>query len=241
MHKKSTLFLILLSTLISCGGGGGGGDSASSKATQELNSDSASGKNNVEIADEDILSGKTDSSSEQPADEKAGVPTSAVTFNTNIRTYKFTAQGRRKIASAADLIKQVVASEQFKNKVLNHRYNGVRQFANNNGLSNKQIYNKILTAAEKLKPTRDNEMDLDLELYTDNNSNTVGYTYPNTNRVWMNSKYFNQNSAALVTTNMMHEWLHKLGFDHDAKVTTKRPYSVPYAIGYIVRDLAKKL
>ena len=231
MIKKSTLFIMTLSLMVSCGGGGGGGSDSNGKAQQQ----------HIEVADEDILSGEANTSSEQPADEQAGVPTNAVTFNTNIKTYKFTVSGKKKITAAAELIKQVVASEEFKNKVLNHRYNGKKQFANNQGLTNKQIYNKILNGAEVLKKTIDNEMDLELELYTDNDSNTVGYTFPTTNRIWMNSKYFNKNTAALVTTNMMHEWLHKLGFGHDADVTARRPYSVPYAIGYIVRDLAKKI
>lgn len=219
--------------MISCGGGGGGSGSSDPNNQDQ--------QQNIEIADEDILTGEAHTSDEQPENETAGVPTNAVTFNTNIKTYSFTTSGRKKINTAAELIKEVVASEAFKNKVLNHRYNGKKQFANNLGLTNKQIYNKILNGAEVLKKTIDNEMDLELQLYTDNNSNTVGYTFPTTNRIWMNSKYFNQNSAALVTTNMMHEWLHKLGFDHDADVTARRPYSVPYAIGYIVRDLAKKL
>ncbi len=240
--RKSTLFLMSLSLLISCGGGGGGGGGSKEKAqvsNEEIrNTKPGSG---AILDNEDILKGDANTSTEQPAGEDAGVPTAAITFNTNIKTYKFTASGRKKIDAAADLIKQVVSSEEFKNKVLNHRYNGKRQFANNNGLTNKQIYNKILAGAEKLKPTKDNEMDLELQLYTDNDSNTVGYTYPNTNRVWMNSKYFNKNTPALVTTNMMHEWLHKLGFGHDVEATKKRPYSVPYAVGYIVRDLAKKL
>ena len=231
MIKKSTLFIMSLSLMISCGGGGGGGSSTKSEETTA----------NIEVADQDILEGNANTSSEQPANEASGVPSNAVTFNTNIKTFKFTSAGRKKINSAAELIKEVVASEEFKNKVLNHKYNGKKQFANNQGLTNKQIYNKILNGAEKLNKVADNEMDLELELYTDNDSNTVGYTFPNTNRVWMNSKYFNKNTPALVTTNMMHEWLHKLGFGHDAEVTAKRPYSVPYAVGYIVRDLAKKL
>lgn len=218
--------------MVSCGGGGGGSGSSDPNSQAQQN---------IEIADEDILSGEANTSDEQPESEALGVPSNAVTFNTNIKTYNFTSNGRKKINTAAELIKEVVASEAFKNKVLNHRYNGKKQFANNQGLTNKQIYNKILNGAEVLKKTVDNEMDLELQLYTDNNSNTVGYTFPTTNRIWMNSKYFNKNTAALVTTNMMHEWLHKLGFGHDAEVTARRPYSVPYAIGYMVRDLAKKL
>jgi len=239
MKKTSTLFLMSLSLLISCGGGGGGGSDSPSKA--ELSKETAKNNSKAIVADEDILDGKANTTGTQPTDENPGVPTNAVTFNTNIRTYKFSASGRKKIEQAAELIKEVVASEEFKNRVLNHRYNGKKQFANNNGLTNRQIYNKILEGAEQLRPSKDNEMDLDLELYTDNSTNVVGYTYPNTNRVWMNNKYFSKNTPALVTTNMMHEWLHKLGFGHDAKATPQRPYSVPYAVGYIVRDLAKKL
>ena len=83
-------------------------------------------------------------------------------------------------------------------------------------------------------------MDLDLEVFT-RNDDTVGYTYPTDLRVWMNSKFLNKNTPAKVTTNMMHEWLHKLGFKHSQERTASRPYTVPYAVGYLVAKLAQKI
>ena len=64
---------------------------------------------------------------------------------------------------------------------------------------------------------------------------------PNEIKIWMNSKFFDQNNPAKVTENMMHEWLHKIGFKHDYERTLTRPYSVPYAIGYLVGRIAQKL
>ncbi len=168
------------------------------------------------------------------------VPTAALNFEVNVKMYSFNATQEDKIYAAADLIKKVVATDEFKNKILNHVFKGKKTFANNGRLSNAQIYKKILEGSEKLNPGNNNAMDLELELYSDQ-STVVGYTLPSTLRVWMNTKYFNANNAYKVTDNMMHEWLHKIGFDHDFDSTAARPYSVPYAVGYIVRDLAKTM
>jgi hypothetical protein len=170
---------------------------------------------------------------------KQAVPSAALNFEVNLNLRNFNAQQEDKLLEAADLIKKVVASEEFKNAILNHKYRGKRQFVDNRGLSNRQIYKRILEGAEKLSKRVDNEMDLDLTIYRAQN-NVVGYTYPNTKRIWMNSRFLNQNTPAKVTTNMMHEWLHKLGFDHDRKPTARRPHSVPYAVGYLVARLAKQ-
>lgn len=222
MIQKLTAFLLLLMLFVSCGKSGGGSDG---------------GKSSAEVAD----NAEAGSEDTQNDDEDDIVDNDAVTFDTDIKMYKFSSSGKSKILKAAELIREVVASPAFKKKVLNHKYNGRKTFVDNGGLSNAEIYQKILDGSEKLTPGKNNTMDLEVELYTDNSSNTVGYTYPNTIRVWMNSKYFNRNTPALVTTNMMHEWLHKLGFKHSASATSSRKYSVPYAIGYMVRDLAKSL
>lgn len=231
--KKTFFFMLLCLLTLACGKSGGSKDPSSSEAW------SISAETGIEVSDVDTLSGNTNQSVENEPD--VTVENDAITFETNIKMFKFTTSGRKKILAAAELIKEVIASAEFKKRVLNHRVNGRRTFVDNNGLSNAQIYQKILDASEKLTPGRDNEMDLELQLYSDYYSNTVGYTYPNTRRIWMNNKYFSQSSPALVTTNMVHEWLHKMGFGHDVRATPTRKYSVPYAIGYIVRDLALSL
>lgn len=167
------------------------------------------------------------------------VPSAALNFETNIKPdASFNGTQLDKIHTAAGLIKKVFASEEFKNAILNFKYNGKKQFVDNGGLSNAQIYKKIIEGSEALTPGVDNEMDLSLEVYKANNI-VVGYTLPSELKVWMNSKFLDMNPAYKVTTNMVHEWLHKLGFTHAFNSTPSRPYSVPYAVGYLVARLSQ--
>lgn len=162
-----------------------------------------------------------------------------ISFEVNASMYGFSPKQEQKILKAAELIKKVVKSTEFKDRILNYTYQGKKAFFDNKGLSNQQIYKKILEASEKMiRLGKNNTMDIELELYTDNDSITIGYTYPNVVRIFMNSKYFNKFKPHQVADNMMHEWLHKIGFDHSVEVTPDRRHSVPYAIGYIVKALA---
>lgn len=145
-----------------------------------------------------------------------------------------------KIDAAVELVRKVIASEEFRTRILNHTYNGKKTFVDNGGFTNAQIYTKILEGAEKLQPAKNNAMDLEIELYYEA-TNTIGYTYPSSKRVWMNTKYFNNYKPKNVSSNLVHEWLHKLGFGHATSYSTSRDYSVPYAIGYLVEELAGKL
>lgn len=162
------------------------------------------------------------------------LPSEALTFSTNLQLVNFNSAQAQKVQEAADLVKRVIATREFREAVLNHTFNGQKAFANNNGLTNLQIYDRILIGAEKLNLTKNNSMDVELELYYQDTS-TIGYTYPSSTRIWMNTKYFNNYTPNQVAANLMHEWLHKLGFGHDSSATAQRPYSVPYAIGYLIR------
>ena len=170
---------------------------------------------------------------------QAEVPEKALTFDFNVKTIRMGREKENKIDEAIDILRQVFSSREFKRRILNHRYRGRKAFAQNRGLTNAQIYHKLLDGMEKLTPHKNNTMDVELELFTDHNSTVLGYTFPTTRRIWMNTKYFNRARSHQIASNLTHEWLHKLGFDHEYKKTTKRAYTVPYAIGYIVRDLAR--
>ena len=61
------------------------------------------------------------------------------------------------------------------------------------------------------------------------------------NRVWTNDKFFTTNSLGKVAGNIVHEWTHKLGFEHDFNSTARRNYSVPYAVGNIIQELVDSL
>lgn len=167
------------------------------------------------------------------------VPAEASTFEASLKFVNFEVEQEEKVNKAVDIIKKVIASDEFRTRVINFTYNGARSFVDSKGMTNEQIYLKLLQGAEKLVPEDDNEMDLELELYY-SSKNTVGYTYPNTVRIWMNTKFFTPYTPTQVAGNIFHEWTHKLGFEHASSYSVARDSSVPYAIGYIIRDIGKK-
>jgi hypothetical protein len=174
-----------------------------------------------------------------PSPAASSLPLLALSFRTNVEYLTgFSNASEDKYDQAVDLVKKVVATEAFRKRVLNHLYNGRTSFANNNGLTNIQIYQSILDAAERLKPIKNNTLDVGVKLYYQNNS-VVGYTSSSISYINVNTKFFNGFAPNQVAGNLFHEWLHKLGYGHDSVATARRPYSVPYAIGYIVRDLGK--
>lgn len=208
---KSFCFLFLSLFLLSCGKSGG---DSSSSAPQEL------------VDGSDIA-------------VDVPVPNLALTWDARIKFIDFSTTQENKVQDAVDLIKQVIASEEFKNAILNHKYKGKKTFVDNGGLSNAQIYKKILESSEKLNPKKNNMMDVTLVTYRES-ANVIGYTMPSVNKIWMNTRYLNNFTPRQVASNLFHEWLHKLGFKHDFERTPERPYSVPYAVGYLVKKLAAK-
>lgn len=217
---KNTFALMLLLSLItvSCGKSGGGSTFA------EQSTQASTG---------------TESNVESPPSSSSKLPPGALSFETNVKYLSgFNQSDEEKYNQAVSLVKKVVATEAFRVKVLNHTYGGVKTFVNNNGLSNAQVYQSILDAAEKLTPAKNNTMDVGVKLYYENNS-VVGYTMPSITYFNVNTKFFDQYDSNEVAGNLFHEWLHKLGYGHDSSATARRPYSVPYAIGYLIRDLSK--
>ncbi len=173
-----------------------------------------------------------------PPSPTSKVPEQARTFKTNVSYMNLTNTQADKYDRAVALVKKVVATEAFRTKILNHKYNGATQFANNNGKTNAQIYQSILDAAEKLTPSKNNTMDVGVKMYYTNNS-VVGWTNTSITYINVNTKFFNNYTINNVAANLFHEWLHKVGYGHDSSSTTRRPYSVPYAVGYLIRDIGK--
>lgn len=180
-----------------------------------------------------------DPTPEVPQEDPGPVPQEADLFDANLKFVNFDVTSEAKVHKAVEIIKKVIASDEFKSKVINFTYQGKKTYLDNLGLTNAQIYQKILDAKETLHPEVDHEMDMELELYY-SSRNVVGYTYPNSIRIWMNTKYFNVYSPSEVAGNVFHEWTHKLGFDHASSYSVSRDSSVPYALGYIMRDLGKQ-
>jgi hypothetical protein len=163
-----------------------------------------------------------------------------LTVKTNIKVTGGTDKDRKKILAAAVILEVVVNSQEFKDAILSHVWAGKVQFADNGGLTNKQIYEVIISGKEVLQPEIDYEWDFDVRLYSKRLSKVIGYTYPNITYINSNLKFIRPMTIEEVAGHMAHEYCHKLGFGHDFKLTKKRPYSVPYAVGYIIRDIAEK-
>lgn len=174
------------------------------------------------------------------AQTEENVPRLALSWNAELYLVNFNAKQEEKVRKAVELIKKVVASSEFRKRILNYQYKDKTTFVDNHGFTNEEIYQKILDGAEKMgNKSSNNTMDVELELYHQK-TKTIGYTYPNTVRIWMNKKYFNRYTPIKVADNLMHEWMHKLGFTHDVTWSRDRDHSVPYAIGYLVEELAQE-
>lgn len=236
MKKLLAIMLLMSLMTVSCNSGGDSSDDSTQASTAD---------------DTTLTEGLTDSDTtaaapDSPADTEAPTPTPtstlpalALSFSTEgVELFDFTATQETKYNKAVALVKKVVGTEAFRTRILNHKYNGIKQFANNNGKTNAQIYQSILDAAEKLQPAKNNTMDVGVKLYYEDN-NVVGYTNGSITYINVNRKFFNSYSINEVAGNLFHEWLHKLNYGHDSTATAKRPYSVPYAIGYMIRDLGK--
>lgn len=156
----------------------------------------------------------------------------------------FSSNGLDLLERSRTVLEKVVNSEEFKQRVIHFTYQGQETFVQNNGYTNLQIYNQIIAGAEQTPtPTEANGiMDLFVSLYTSSyfGRNVIGYTDPTVHTIFMNSYFFNYADPTGVAGNMMHEWMHKLGYDHDFHATAQRPSSVPYAVGYIAEELAAK-
>lgn len=143
----------------------------------------------------------------------------------------FTKKEYEKFRSALSLGEKVLNSDSFKFKVLNY------PFRETNGKNNTQIYQMFMSGKDNFNKEVDNDLDIYITLYY-SPKKVIGYTYPSTFRTWVNRKFFKKFDAADILGNITHEYCHNLGFGHSIRVGRK--HTVPYAMGYIARDLGKK-
>ncbi len=150
----------------------------------------------------------------------------------------FSGSGLKKLYSAFSFMEKIINSEEFKQRIINFKnHKGEKKFESSKGLSNEEIYEIFMEGREILQWETSGEVNLFLKLYDNPMSRVIGYTSPKTNIIHMNWKYFKHFKTHEVAANLTHEWIHKLGFGH---TSAKEHDSVPYAIGYIVRDMVLK-
>jgi len=102
------------------------------------------------------------------------------------------------------------------------------------------LNNKSQTRAELIEELRSSKPEINFVMYYKNNS-TVGYTYGNSDTIWMNRKFHGNYSLAQASANLGHERSHKLGYGHDFKNTSRRSRQTPYPIGAAIRACANDI
>jgi len=151
---------------------------------------------------------------------------------------------RAKFMRAMALAEKVINSKEFEQRIKNYQwtYNGViyNTFKLNQGFSNEEIFEKFKSGADKFNTEADGDIDVNSTLYYSWKS-TIGYTYPNTYKTWINRKFFSSFTEAEIVGNVIHEYMHNVGFGHAFNNNPTRQHTVPYAFGYIARDIAKEM
>ena len=172
----------------------------------------------------------------------------------NIMTEGLSQGEQAKVLLAENHIRRAVNSFEFNQFVLNFQYRYTYYtgfwrwktahvvsnncFIDNDGLSNREVYEKIMSGAETLYPEIDNEADMFLRIDRHNKRGVLGYTYPNSKFQYIYNWFFKKATYKQIAGSLVHEYCHKQGFIHDFKRTARRPYSVPYQVGNWIANYA---
>ena len=158
-------------------------------------------------------------------------------------TKNFSNKDQKKLDTVIATVESVLSSEAFHQRVLNYTYQGKKQFAWNDGKTNEEIYRELMQGNESSTPGANGVVDLSVDLWTPWYifSKALAYTTPSTKWIHLKKSYYRSGSISALADTMVHEWTHKLGFNHPYNATAERPYTVPYGVGGIVDDLASKL
>jgi hypothetical protein len=143
-----------------------------------------------------------------------------------------------RILVASQLASNVIKTERFRKAVLNYEHNGYKGFTWTE-LTREEVYDVIIKGAEKHTPSDDYTMSFIATSFdsTKEDDRVIAFVYGSRDLVYFNKKYLFHNSIRIANT-LTHEWLHMLGFEHDRDDTPARKYSVPYAVGDIVQEIA---
>lgn len=145
---------------------------------------------------------------------------------------------------------EVMNGDEFKEAVHNYEWrdsNGIlrKNFKlNKNELgehSRGELYNLLMSGWDKFDKSRDGDIDVDATIYYKRWSGVKGYTYGNTRKTWSNTKFWTgpseQEIIAGIAANIIHEYMHNMGFGHAFDWNPTREFTVPYAIGTIIYNI----
>jgi len=152
----------------------------------------------------------------------------------------FTEAEAKKFKDAAYLMAEAVNLEEFKHRVFTVDYEDTGRFKMHGGDTNVQIYDKLMSGADDFNWSNDGDVDIDATLYFDQ-GNVVGYTYSSSWRTYVNKKFFFKWPISRIAGNILHEYLHNLGYNHSSQYNDTIRWTVPYKCADILVDLASEL
>lgn len=160
----------------------------------------------------------------------------------------------RKFRKALSMLEDILNSEEFKRKVIAYkRSDGQRLYQKNylwnnedQRLSNEDIYEIIMEGNEKMIPNSIGEMNLNSWVKQCNwfmskvsiwCRKVIGSTNPSKSKwIKLNWKFYRKYEVNEMVSNLVHEWLHLLGFLHGK---SKIHEEVPYVVGAIAGEVAQ--
>jgi hypothetical protein len=156
--------------------------------------------------------------------------------NIDIMGFEKYPEQEKNIHDALIAMEEVINSEEFRERVLNYRDG--KGFTTTK-LTPAEVYATIMKGKEKLEgEMTEGEINFDVKRWRFfYRYSVVAESDPGkTNTIRTSEWFYSRYDAAEIAGNLTHEWIHLLGFTH---ANANDHDSVPYAVGYIMRELAK--
>ncbi len=140
------------------------------------------------------------------------------------------------LAACSVMLDAAINTKQFYSMVCDPKI----KLDHDKGLTKEQIFNKIVSGATELEPDEDNEMNIRIVIYYSGWSRVIGYTLPNSPWQWFNRKFMwgSPSSYRTVCANMLHEYCHRCGFEHESRGYSQ--FNIPYFYGNCVENVIKQ-
>jgi len=183
------------------------------------------------------------------------------------KSISFSDQQIAKLEEAKTLLEVAINSERFKEEVLKFSHGGgsystgwgpwrrwhqspLRKYfswnfyttldgKDSDTLTNEEVYAFIMRGKSLYEATGNSAIEIQITM--SNQRGVLGWTYPNQLMTWVSAWFFNSSDSPDIASNLAHEAMHKLGFDHTFNWTHTRDFTIPYAVGNIVYKICREL
>lgn len=135
------------------------------------------------------------------------------------------------VQKAEDVIKQVIASQEFKDRIMNYDFGNIKY-------TNEEIYQKILEGAETDNEIKDNVMELVIEVIPQKTTSRIYKIMAGIKKIFFFLNLFHKATPASIAENLFFHWLGKIGLDQTINSTSQ--LTVQDAISKIIGELGKK-